>query len=251
MPIFTAISDGAISLTPAAQQVVEPLKPSIIGMSFLIQSFGMSMGSLVWIKTIFSDKKIPSDEACEFNTFITVIFTSVATAIPTLLLTQWLIQIEISQILFYFKIFSLILGSVLLLFAIQFDRFAPKEFRRTPSIFDYTAIICIGVIGGFATALFSVGIGEFLAVYLILRRFPISFAVSTAVIVSVICVLSGVSTHLISGPPIIYEILLWTIPGALIGGAVAQKIAYFLGAQKLKLFASIWIIISSVYLLVT
>jgi uncharacterized membrane protein YfcA len=47
------------------------------------------------------------------------------------------------------------------------------------------------------------------------------------------------------------EIALIAVPGAILGGFLAKGIASLLGSLWLKTAASIWIIASSIYLLVT
>ena len=249
VPIFNAISDGAIELSAAARAVGN-ISDSTIAMSFLIQSFGMSMGSTVWLVRLGTGRTVPSDERCDEPTTLSLLFTAVVTAVPALLLTQWFVRLDPATVLTLFKLFSLALGVSLLAVTLKHDRFAPARHTRMATRGDLRAVAAIGIVGGVVTALFSVGVGEFLAVYLILRKYPIHTAVGLAVIVSALCVLSGVWFHIASGA-IIYEIVLWTIPGALLGGAIAGKVASSLGAQKLKLFASLWIVASSLYLLLT
>jgi hypothetical protein len=53
-------------------------------------------------------------------------------------------------------------------------------------------LLGLGLIGGAVTALFSVGIGGFLAIFLTLKKFPTKVAIAVAVWVSVVCMLCGV-----------------------------------------------------------
>jgi uncharacterized membrane protein YfcA len=91
-------------------------------------------------------------------------------------------------------------------------------------------------------------VGELIAVYMILRKFPTTSAIAVAVVVSVLTVISGVAYHVINGN-IIWPIALTAIPGAMIGGFVARLFAAWLGPLWLKTFASIWIIFSSGFLI--
>ena len=91
------------------------------------------------------------------------------------------------------------------------------------------------------TAWISVGVGEILAVFLLLRGYSIVVAVASAVCLSALTVLAGIPWHIIQHN-IIIEILIFAAPGALIGGFIARYIAIWMSPQKLKLFISIWIL---------
>ena len=104
--------------------------------------------------------------------------------------------------------------------------------------------------GGAVTAIFSVGIGEFLAIYLILRRFPTRAAIAVAVWVSLVCVVAGVWDGLLAGH-VRGDVALAAIPGAMVGGVLAKAIASLLGNLWLKTFAASWIVASSLFLLLT
>jgi len=69
-----------------------------------------------------------------------------------------------------------------------------------------------------------------------------------AVIATALSVLVGVVHHLIAGPQP-WEILVVIIPGAMLGGYVANHFAYWLGAKRLKILAASWITLSSAYLI--
>jgi uncharacterized membrane protein YfcA len=98
-------------------------------------------------------------------------------------------------------------------------------------------LLGLGLIGGAVTALFSVGIGGFLAIFLTLKKFPTKVAIAVAVWVSVVCVLCGVWDNLLSNH-IRIEIALFAIPsaiiGAIIGGFLAKQIAQLLGRSGSK-----------------
>jgi uncharacterized membrane protein YfcA len=252
LPAFSAITDLRDAFDPAIRSQLDITPEKIVGMSFLIQCFGMSVGALIWVNTFYRTGKARSEDTLPPDVFFGICFCALATCLPMLILTQLAIQPALglngAQLLFAFKIFSIFLGLSLLAFSLKHDRFAPKKIRFQPSRRDYVHIAAIGAVGGFVTALFSVGVGEFLAVYLIVRKFPTPAAVAIAVVVSVVTVLSGVSFHLATDK-IIWEIVILAIPGAMIGGYVARYIAIWLGSQPLKILAALWIVLSSFYLL--
>ena len=88
----------------------------------------------------------------------------------------------------------------------------------------------------------SVGVGEILAVILLLRGFSVMFSVAAGVMVSACTVLAGVP-FFIYHQLISFDVLIYAAPGALIGGLVARHIAQALGAKKLKLFLGGWILL--------
>ncbi|MFA5901161.1 MAG: sulfite exporter TauE/SafE family protein [Hyphomicrobium sp.] len=141
----------------------------------------------------------------------------------------------------------MVLGVVLLIFTWVQKRVRP--YRFTPTYTDYYWLLGLGAIGGVITAFFSVGVGELVAVYMILRKFPTTSAIAVAVVVSVITVISGVSYHIINGN-IVWSVGLTAIPGAMLGGFLARLFATWLGPLWLKTFASLWIILSSAFLIV-
>ena len=250
VPVFTALEKGGIMVPPELQTLASLSPQESVGVSFMIQCFGMSVGALVWGRAIFVKDTLAWDEKIAPHTLLALTAAPLATGIPALLLTQNFVSVDGKSLIFYFKIFSLLLGTVLLLFTWA-QRRQPASQRKlhvTPG--ELWVLLGLGLIGGAVTALFSVGIGEFLAIFLILKKFPTKVAIAVAVWVSVVCVICGVWDNLLSGQVRI-EIALIAIPGAIIGGFLAKQIAQVLGSLWLKTLASLWIISSSIYLLLT
>ncbi|MEM7693604.1 MAG: sulfite exporter TauE/SafE family protein [Pseudomonadota bacterium] len=246
---------GGVVFVPAFS-VEGIVPPQSVGMSFLIQCFGMSVGALVWLNALFVGRVVKNSDAIEPHALLGIVGIVLATGLPSLILTQLVLFERVDQglLLTAFKLFSIVLGAVLLVVTLAKDPFAPKKIRRVPTVGDNRALVVLGIVGGAVTAFFSVGVGEFLAIYMILRGFATIAAVVCAVAVSVLYVLAGVIYHLaldtIGGPSGIgWDVVAFAIPGALIGGYLAKLFAGFLGAQRLKLFASIWIVASAAYLL--
>jgi len=252
VPVFAALQGGAIMIAPQFQQLAQLSAIESVAVSFCIQCFGMSVGSLTWANTIFVKKGLPWNETVPMTTLQATTFAPLALGIPTLLLTQFFLvrDIDGDDLITWFKISSLILGLFLLIFTWA-QRRAPASARRVHvSKFDLIALLFIGLIGGPVTALFSVGIGEFLAIYLLLRKYPTRVAIASAVWVSIVCVMTGIWFNIGNGflRP---EVALIAIPGAMIGGFLARIIAGWLGSLWLKTLAALWITLSAVYLLVT
>ncbi|MEZ5870463.1 MAG: sulfite exporter TauE/SafE family protein [Nitratireductor sp.] len=246
----TGTGGGVVFVPVFAVFEIEPSRS--VAMSFVIQCFGMSVGSLIWLNAFFVSGKIKLAEKMEAHALAGIVFSVLCGCIPSLLITQQILSDEVDQrqLLTLFKIFSIILGMVLLVFTVARDRFKPKKYRYHANSFDSGLLFLIGIGGGVVTAFFSVGVGEFLALYLIFRGFPTISSVVAAVWVSIVTVFCGVWQHLFSGViDGLWPAVLLAVPGAMAGGYVARIFAALLGAERLKLFAALWITLSAAYLL--
>ena len=82
----------------------------------------------------------------------------------------------------------------------------------------------VAYVGGIITAWLSVGVGELVAIYLILRRFEATFAVAVAVVISALTVWSAAPQQLFAGDQAQWQIILLAGPGAIIGGLIARPL---------------------------
>lgn len=242
---------GGVVFLPAfeflgAQGHVAVTTAQIVGMSFIIQCFGMTTGSLRWLNRIF-DHSSP-DTGIPPTVFLKMIALVLACSLPPLLVTQSLHTSPPEVVLYAFKAISLCLGALVLLTTLA-GRGRTLS-RSHPTQADYILLAFLSAMGGIATAFFSVGVGELVALYLFLRNFPLVTSAAIAVMASAASVLVGVWDHLLTAPQP-WEILIFVIPGAASGGYLARQFAFWLGAERLKLFAGSWIMLSSAYLLVT
>lgn len=246
VPAFESLRMASAADMIPMELKVTPL--NVIGISFLIQCYGMSIGSLTWTYRFYGGGTVhPADKIDGYN-FLAIIFTVLATTLPALLITQFALlrSVDGALVITLFKWFSLVLGIILLVFTWALKRVKP--YRFVPEISDTYWLLGLGAVGGVITAFFSVGVGELVAVYLIMRKFPTVAAVAAAVIISAATVLTGVWFH-IAGGNIIWPIALTAVPGAMIGGYAARIFAGLLGPLWLKTFASVWIIFSSAFLI--
>lgn len=250
VPVFAALQDGAIMVPDALLGLLPRNANEGVAVSFTIQCFGMSIGALTWAHAIFVKDSLKWDEKIAPHTLLALTTAPLATGIPALLLTQAFVQIDGAQLIVWFKFFSLALGVTLLIFTWVQRQQSALDRKLTVGPGELWVLLGLGALGGAVTALFSVGIGEFLAIYLILRRFPTKVAIAVAVWVSVVCVFTGFWDNYFAGL-VRLEIALIAVPGAILGGFLAKGIASLLGSLWLKTAASIWIIASSIYLLVT
>jgi len=103
----------------------------------------------------------------------------------------------------------------------------------------------IGFGGGVLTAWLSVGVGELVAVALILMRYPVRMAIGVAVSVSAVLVWVGVQKYFWLEPSMNVNVLLFAAPAALIGGTVARYLVAYFSPVQLKLFIASWILFSA------
>ncbi|KGJ90425.1 protein of unknown function DUF81 [Colwellia psychrerythraea] len=207
-----------------------------IATSFAIQCFGMTAGAVTWwqhYKTEKTDLRLWQG----FKRIICV--TSIASVIG--LYVVFYFQANSPAALHIsFSWFSLLLGFFIIL-TIYFLQ--PHRERSQLYSVDYIALIMIGLFGGAVTAWLSVGVGELLVIYLLLRHFDISMAVAAAVIVSAISVWAAIGqVH----HDAYWQVVLFAGPGAVLGGIFAKTLVTHLSATKLKLFFACWLLVSGV-----
>jgi uncharacterized membrane protein YfcA len=142
-----------------------------------------------------------------------------------------------------FGAFSLLLGvgilATLLLLKQDFTRS-----RLTPV--DLFMLVVIAYTGGMITAWLSVGVGELIALYLIMRRFEISMAIAAAVVISACSVWSALPQHVVLNSHADLSIVALAGAGAVIGGLCARKLVSFFSAAGLKAFFGIWLLVIGV-----
>jgi uncharacterized membrane protein YfcA len=205
-----------------------------VATSFAIQCFGMTAGAVTWwhhYQTEKTDLRLWQG----FKRIITV--TSMAAVIG--LYSIFYAQLSSPASLHTsFSWFSLLLG-----FFIILTIYLLKGHRERSQLHvaDYLAIIFIGIFGGAVTAWLSVGVGELLVIYLLLRRFDMNMAVAAAVIVSAITVWAAIAQV---GDDTYWQVVLFAGPGAVLGGIFAKTLVMHLSATKLKLFFACWLLIS-------
>lgn len=205
-----------------------------ISTSFAIQCFGMTAGAVTWwhhYKTEKTELRLWQG----FKRIITV--TSVASIVG--LGATFYFQLQPPASLHTsFSLFSLWLG-IFIISTVYLIK--PSRERSQLHWLDYVFLIAIGFFGGAITAWLSVGVGELLAIYLILRRFDISMAVAAAVIVSAITVWSAIGQV---NKDVYWQVVIFAGPGAVLGGIFAKTLVMHMSAIKLKVFFACWLLIS-------
>ena len=205
-----------------------------VATSFAIQCFGMTAGAVTWwhhYKTEKTDLRL-------WQGFKRIIAMTTFASILGLLTVFYYQFKSPASLHISFSYFSLLLG---LFIIITIYLLKPHRERSELYLLDYIAILLIGFFGGAVTAWLSVGVGELLVIYLLLRRFDINMAVAAAVIVSAFTVWVAITQV---NSEVYWQVVIFAGPGAVLGGVFAKTLVTHLSATKLKLFFACWLLIS-------
>lgn len=220
---------------------------TIVATSFAIQCCGMTAGGITWYRFYAAQHRDDSEWSC--------LFRALAITIPTSWLGIWLVQFVeynqwfslhgkgVDQLHLWFGIFSILLA-VAIYFSIPLLK--RQAFKSQLVIFDNVMLALIGVVGGAITAWLSVGVGELVAVYLIIRGFNVTFAIAVAVILSAFSVWGAIVYHINVTEAVVWPLVLFAGAGAVIGGIVAKRVVLMFSATKLKVFFATWVLVLGV-----
>ena len=238
VPVFNALRElGQMDLSPL----------QVVAVSMGIQSFGMTMGALRWTDRLYHQ---PAPEPLHARVrprdFFTVALGVLAISLPVMLLTQRVTSFDQHAVLTGYKAFSILLGLALIA-ATWTVNLAREEHDRLHRR-DLIVLLGLAIPGGVLTALFSVGVGELVALYLFIRHYPVLLCTGAACLISSVSVIAGSIWHIGAGT-IQWEVVLLAAPGAMLGGFLARPIALWLGARRLKTLDGSWIVLSALYLL--
>ena len=238
VPVFNALRElGKLDLQPL----------QIVGVSMCIQSFGMTMGALRWTDRLYHQP--PPDQlhaTVRPRDFFTVCSAVLALSLPAMLITQRWAEFDQHSVLTAYKLFSILLGLALIGSTWTINLKRPEKDRLERR--DLAVVLVLAIPGGILTALFSVGIGELVALYLFIRHYPVLLCTGAACVISAASVIAGSLWHVQAGL-VQWEVVLLAVPGAILGGFVARPIALWLGARRLKTLDGGWIVLSALYLL--
>ncbi|WP_082897188.1 sulfite exporter TauE/SafE family protein [Thalassotalea crassostreae] len=212
---------------------------AVIATSFAIQCFGMFVGSLSWLMFFNGDNEQKIERV---NLLYQTLVCSLPFSILGILLVQYLPIVPIASIHLIFSVFSFIFGLIVIYHCVYLGKRSTHRGVTQLSKSEILLIAVVSFIGGIITGWISVGVGEILAVVLLLRGFSVMFSVAAGVIVSALSVMSGIA-YFINESLININVLLFAAPGAIIGALLARYIALWLGPQKLKLFLGSWILL--------
>jgi uncharacterized membrane protein YfcA len=221
--------------------------PEALGTSFAIQCFGMTSGTLTWLALARIESHGVDHSWEQLNTML--LLTVPASAVG-LLSAQQLMPHPPFDVHHLFSGFSISIG-IIMLYRLMHHYRADEFHSPTLTGPNKLLIIVSCFVGGMITWWLSVGVGEILAIVLLMLGYNIRFAVTIAVTVSAVTVWLALPYYLILGDTIDYKILLFAGPAALIGGFIARHLAIAISALRLKILLSLWIILSGfVYIFV-
>lgn len=241
VPVFNGLREHGI-------MTLDPLR--VTAASMAIQCFGMTMGGLRWTDRLLHQPVLAASSkevGVRPRDYAMVILAVLALSLPAMLAMQRVTLVDGHLILLGYKIFSIFLGLALIITTWTINHKRPERARLEKV--DLLILLLIAIPGGALTALFSVGVGELVALYLFIRHYPVLLCTGTACVISSVSVLAGIVWH-IEMDMIAWEIVLLAGPGAALGGFLARPIALWLGARKLKTLDGAWIVLSAVYLIV-
>jgi uncharacterized membrane protein YfcA len=241
VPVFNALREHGV-------MTLDPLR--ITAASMAIQSFGMTMGALRWTDRLLHQPVLDPDvlEAhVRPRDFALVCGMVLMLSLPSMLAMQRLTTFDPHAVLMGYKGFSILLGLALIGATWTVNRKRPERARLEP--IDVAVLLMLAIPGGAITAMFSVGIGELVALYLFIRHYPVLLCTGAACVISSASVISGSIWHFSHGN-IPWEVVLLAAPGAALGGFLARPIALWLGARRLKTLDGAWIVLSACYLIV-
>lgn len=240
---------GGIVFVPAFKMLGVD-QAGIVATSFAIQCFGMTAGTLAWYR--FSRLQNIDTEPAWLDYFKLIKSFAVPTVVGVIVGQFLLTPDDPQQVVGLFKIFSALFGVAILVTSYQLYRNGVQALNAgevqalTDSSIFKGACSAIAFIGGAITAWLSIGVGELVAVFLILLRFPVTLSVGVAVSLSALAVWIGIQKYLWLENLINLNILLFAAPAALIGGTLARRVATFFTPLQLKVLIAIWVLFSAV-----
>jgi uncharacterized membrane protein YfcA len=226
---------GGVVFIPAFNELAFS-EQQAIATSFAIQCFGMTAGAVTW----WFHYKHEKTELRLWQGFKRIIAVCSIASILGIWLVYGFDIHPPSTMQQNFSWFSLLLGLFIVITVLLVK---PSRERSQLYYVDYFALCMIGIFGGAITAWLSVGVGELLAIYLILRRFDVSMAVAAAVIVSAFTVWSAIWQHTVVSFDVYWQVVFFAGPAAVLGGVFAKTLVTYLSATRLKLFFAFWLLV--------
>ena len=214
---------------------------SALGTSLAIQCFGMTAGALSWLYAMYNGSFGPRPLLLLSLRLFAV---SGLASVLGMLMAQYTLPTPNWPIATLFKYFSIAFGLALL--GVVYKRRSIVHSHQRLRRRDLPLIILVSFAGGVITSWLSIGAGEWLAILLFLLGYPAMVVVCVAVCISSLVVLSGIPYHIFVTESIQWYIVLFAAPAAIIGGTIARFISHWLGPLRLKVFFSLWVLLSGI-----
>lgn len=221
---------------------------SVVATSFAIQCCGMTAGALTW--ATYYKRQHKHDDY--WKALPSALMLTIPSSICGIGFAQYSSQSKLllehlwggaNNLHFAFGSFSVLLSMAIFASIPLMKR---THFKNDLQTKDLVLLPFIGFLGGIITAWLSVGVGELVAVYLIIRGFNVTMSIAIAVILSAFTVWSALPYHAFIGESVIWHVVLFAGAGAIIGGMIAKYVVLAFSVQRLKLFFGIWVLILGV-----
>lgn len=219
-----------------------------VATSFAIQCCGMTAGAITWWHYYLrlEDTEPVMQSKREWQDIYKVLLLT----IPFSCTGLWIAQLnaggamdDADKLHVSFGLFSILLALAILA---TVPLMRGSNFIQRLTLADATLLPVIAIVGGMVTAFLSIGVGELVAVYLIFRRFNVTFAIACAVILSAFSVWAGVLFHLFVSMLVYWDIVFFAGAGAIIGGMLAKYLVLYFSSTHLKIFFACWILLLGV-----
>ena len=221
---------------------------SVVATSFAIQCCGMTAGALTWAAYYKCQHKHNDD----WKALPSALLLTVPASICGMGFAQYSSQSKLllAQLWGGADNLHIAFGSFSILLAIaifaSIKLMKRTHFKKDLHTKDLLLLPFIGFVGGIITAWLSVGVGELVAVYLIIRGFNVTMSIAVAVILSAFTVWSALPYHIFVSESVIWQVVLFAGAGAIIGGIIAKYVVLAFSVQRLKLFFGLWVLILGV-----
>ena len=221
---------------------------SVVATSFAIQCCGMTAGALTW--AAYYKKQHKHDDY--WRALPSALMLTAPSSICGMGFAQYSPQSQLllAQLWGGANNLHIVFGGFSILLAIAIFASVPlmkrTHFDKDLQTKDLVFLPFIGFVGGVITAWLSVGVGELVAVYLIIRGFNVTMSIAVAVILSAFTVWSAVPYHAFISESVVWQVVLFAGAGAIIGGMIAKYVVLAFSVQRLKLFFGMWVLILGV-----
>jgi len=213
-----------------------------VATSVIIQCFGMTTGAIAWF---FSFKKRPAIYHRYENFMKTTILTAGIASIIGVLLGEYVLNGKLPfSVNNIFSILSICFGLIIL--AISYLKLSRTSPRSQSSALDILLCSLIGFSGGIITSIISIGVGEVLLMLLFFRNYPIQISIFMGVAISSITVLAAAPYFIYSINAVLWGIVMFAAPAAMLGGILGQKLTAHLGTSRIKLFCGLWVFLTGI-----
>jgi len=213
-----------------------------VGTSIVIQCFGMTTGAIAWF---LSFKKRPAIYQRYEKFMKTTILTAGIASIIGIFLGEYILSNKLPfSVNSIFSILSICFGLIILTISyIKLNNISP---RSQSSKLDILLCSLIGLSGGIITSIISIGVGEILLMLLFFRCYPIQISIFMAVAISAITVLAAAPYFIWGLNSVVWGVVMFAAPAAMVGGFLGQKVTDMLGAKRIKIFCALWILFTGI-----